>query len=31
MDKWIDRMLNETLGDLQAPLETPPDLLPASI
>ena len=31
MDKWIDRMLNETLGDLQAPLQTPPDLLPVSI
>lgn len=31
MDEWIDRMLNETLGDLQAPLQTPPDLLPVSI
>ena len=31
MDKWIDRMLNETLGDLPAPLQTPPDLLPVSI
>ena len=31
MDEWIDRMLNETSGDLQAPLQTPPDLLPVSI
>ena len=31
MDEWIDRMLNETLGDLQAPLQTPRDLLPVSI
>ena len=27
----IDRILNETLGDLQAPLQTPPDLLSVSI
>jgi hypothetical protein len=27
MDEWIDRMLNATLGDLQAPLQTSPDLL----
>ena len=31
MDEWIDRMLNETLGDLPAPLQTQPDLLPVSI
>jgi hypothetical protein len=31
MDEWIDRMLNETLGDLPAPLQTPSDLLPVSI
>ncbi len=31
MDEWIDRMLNDTLGDVQAPLQTPPDLLPVSI
>jgi hypothetical protein len=27
----IDRILNETLGDLQAPLQTPPDLLSVSV
>jgi hypothetical protein len=27
----IDRILNETLGDLQSPLQTPPDLLSASV
>ena len=27
MDEWIDRMLNATLSDLQAPLQTSPDLL----
>ena len=26
LDEWIDRILNETLGDLPAPLQTPPDL-----
>jgi hypothetical protein len=31
MDEWIDRMVNETLGDLQAPLQTSPDLLPISV
>ena len=31
MDEWIDRMLNGTLGDLPAPLQTPSDLLPVSI
>jgi hypothetical protein len=31
MDEWIDRMVNETLGDLQAPLQTSPDLLPVSV
>ena len=31
MDEWIDRMLNDTLGDLPAPLQTPSDLLPESI
>ena len=31
MDEWIDRMLNKTLGDLAAPLQTPSDLVPASI
>jgi hypothetical protein len=30
IDEWIDRMLNDTLGDLQAPLQTPPDLRSAS-
>ncbi len=27
----IDRILNETLGDLQSPLQTPPDLLSVSV
>ncbi len=31
MDKWIDRMLNETSDDLRAPLQTSPDLLPVSV
>ena len=31
MDEWIDRMLNGTLGDLPAPLQTPSGLLPVSI
>ena len=31
MDEWIDRMLNDTLGDLPAPLQTSSDLLPVSI
>jgi hypothetical protein len=31
IDEWIDRMLNETLGDLRAPLQTPPDLRSASV
>jgi hypothetical protein len=31
MDEWIDRMLNATLGDLQAPLQTSPDLLAVSV
>jgi Cdc6-like AAA superfamily ATPase len=31
MDEWIDRMLNATLGDLQAPLQTSPDLLAISV
>ena len=31
MDEWIDRMFNETSGELPAPLQTPPDLLPVSI
>jgi hypothetical protein len=31
MDEWIGRMLNATLGDLQAPLETSPDLLAVSV
>jgi hypothetical protein len=31
MDKWIDRMLNATLGDLQPPLQTSPDLLAVSV
>jgi len=28
MDEWINQMLNGTLGDLQGPLQTSPDLLP---
>jgi hypothetical protein len=31
IDKWIDRMLNETLGDLRAPLQTPPDWVSVSV
>ena len=31
MDEWIDRMLNATLGDLQAPLQTSPDLRSVSV
>ncbi len=31
MDEWIDQMLNGTLGDLQGPLQTSPDLLPLSV
>ena len=31
IDEWIDRMLNETLGDLRAPLQTSPDLLSISV
>ncbi len=31
MDEWVDRMLNATLGDLQAPLQTSPDLLAVSV
>jgi hypothetical protein len=31
IDEWIDRMLNETLDDLQAPLQSPPDLRYASV
>ena len=31
IDEWIDRMLNGTLGDLQAPLQTSPDLLAVSV
>ena len=31
IDEWIDRMLNETLGDLRAPLQTSPDLLSVSV
>jgi hypothetical protein len=30
MDEWIDQMLNGTLGDLQGPLQTSPNLLPLS-
>src|SRR5215213_2648385 len=31
IDEWIDRMLNGTLGDLQAPLQIPPDLRSVSV
>jgi hypothetical protein len=31
IDELIDRILNETLGDLRAPLQTPPGLLSASV
>jgi hypothetical protein len=31
IDKWIDRMLNETLGDLRAPLQIPPDWVSVSV
>lgn len=31
MDEWIDQMLNGTLGDLQGPLQTSPDLLPLPV
>jgi hypothetical protein len=31
IDEWIDRMLNGTLCDLQAPLQTSPDLLSVSV
>lgn len=31
IDEWVDRMLNGTLGDLAAPLQTSPDLLPVSV
>jgi hypothetical protein len=31
MDEWIDQMLNGTLGDLQRPLQTSPDLLPLPV
>jgi hypothetical protein len=31
IDEWIDRMLNGTLGDLRAPLQTSPDLLSVSV
>jgi hypothetical protein len=31
IDEWVDRMLNGTLGDLAAPLQPPPDLLPISV
>jgi hypothetical protein len=30
IDEWVDRMLNDTLGDLQAPLQIPPDMRSAS-
>ncbi|HJU33802.1 MAG TPA: hypothetical protein VJ695_01645 [Nitrososphaera sp.] len=31
LDEWIDRILNDTLGDLPAPLQTPPDLRSVSV
>lgn len=31
IDEWVDRMLNGTLGDLGAPLQPSPDLLPVSV
>jgi hypothetical protein len=31
IDELIDRILNETLGDLRAPLQIPPGLLSASV
>jgi hypothetical protein len=31
IDEWIDRMLNGTLGDMRAPLQTSPDLPSASV
>jgi hypothetical protein len=31
IDEWIDRMLNGTLGDMQAPLQTSPDLRSVSV
>ena len=31
MDEWIDQMLDATLGDLQAPMQTSPDLLAVSV
>ncbi len=31
MDEWIDQMLNGTLGDLQGPRQTSPDLLPLPV
>jgi hypothetical protein len=31
IDEWVDRMLNGTLGDLAAPLQPSPDLLPVSV
>jgi hypothetical protein len=31
IDELIDRILNETLGDLRTPLQTPPGLLSVSI
>jgi hypothetical protein len=31
IDEWIDRMFNETLGDMRAPLQTSPDLRSVSV
>ncbi len=31
MDEWIEGVLNGTLGDLPAPLQTPSDMLPLSV
>ena len=31
IDEWIDRMLNGTLGDMRAPLQTSPDLPSLSV
>jgi hypothetical protein len=31
IDEWIDRMLNGTLGDMRAPLQTSPDLRSGSV
>jgi hypothetical protein len=31
IDEWIDRMLNGTLGDMRAPLQTSPDSLSLSV